>query len=362
MKAFCYEKELKIKLRRFKKLIGSLDPERQTILEESIETINLNLIRWQGIITNSLNDVLFNEYKVLNGFRQFWSLLADYTEIDAVQLDDEKYPYPDISDVTNSELLDLTYEFFKNGTSKYFFSIFEQLFKQRKKVFFINSSAPNFYADSMFLNFDKSFYIQMNRGYEFNDISTMAHEYGHGIQYLINYNRNIFYSLQSFSEIVSTFFELICEHYYSKDKRFASKAIITLYDNWYNACIDATTLNQEIGIFNAINLKENEKENKTKRKLDQFIKTSDKVKLGKLLDQQISECFIYTFAYSIATTLFMIYLDDQEFAFYLLQKLIEINLGLSKEEYLKEIINLGIIPNERIMDFDVHLKRELKKY
>ena len=77
--------------------------------------------------------------------------------------------------------------------------------------------------------------------------------------------------------------------------------------------------------------------------------------------QNPSSDFSYILAYSIATNLFMIYLRDPDYAFYLLKKLIEIDLNLSPETYLQEIIKLGIIPNEGLEEFDRHLNRELKR-
>ena len=59
--------------------------------------------------------------------------------------------------------------------------------------------------------------------------------------------------------------------------------------------------------------------------------------------------------------LFKIYLNDSDFAFYLLQKIMEINPNLPPREYLEQIKNLGIIPNSSISEYDLHLKRELKR-
>ena len=39
----------------------------------------------------------------------------------------------------------------------------------------------------------------------------------------------------------------------------------------------------------------------------------------------------------------------------------EINPNLPPREYLEQIKNLGIIPNSSISEYDLHLKRELKR-
>ena len=359
MKTIHYEKELKVKLRRYKRILDILNPEQQEILRESIETIELNLAKEKMQDTDSLEDALINEYDNLKESESFWPIIEGFTDFIEDE-DSDRYPYPDI-DMSNKEILTLTYDFFKNGTSKYFFSLFEQLFKQRRRIYFVNSSVPGFYGDTLFLNYDKSFYVQIGRMHEFNDIAVMAHEYGHGIQYLINYNRNIFYGLFPFSEVVSIFFELICGEYYTKNLSLGNKARISLYDNWNITCRDAQALNQEIQIFKSSKIKRDESTEKKKRRLWTFIENSDYNKLVDLIMQNHSSDFSYILAYSIATNLFMIYLRDPDYAFYLLKKLIEIDLNLSPETYLQEIIKLGIIPNEVLEEFDRHLKRELKR-
>ena len=55
----------------------------------------------------------------------------------------------------------------------------------------------------------------------------------------------------------------------------------------------------------------------------------------------------------------MIYLKDPEYALYLLTKLINIDLRLSKEEYLDKIIDLGIMPCDNLSSYDAHVKRGL---
>ena len=83
--------------------------------------------------------------------------------------------------------------------------------------------------------------------------------------------------------------------------------------------------------------------------------------LSDLLDCRPSEDFIYIIAQSIVNELYMIYLDDPEKAFYLIKKIIDIDLNLPPRVYLDEINRLGINPNQNIDEYNMHLKRELKK-
>lgn len=52
--------------------------------------------------------------------------------------------------------------------------------------------------------------------------------------------------------------------------------------------------------------------------------------------------YIYVIAYYFATNLFMIYKNDPEYAFYLVNKIMNLDLCLSKEEYFKRLQDIGI--------------------
>ena len=77
------------------------------------------------------------------------------------------------------------------------------------------------------------------------------------------------------------------------------------------------------------------------------------------LTPPISEKIVYLFATSIVIELLTIYDKDPEKAFYILKKIMEINLQLPSQEYYNRLQALGLCTNNSETVFNHHLKREL---
>ena len=207
-----YKKELEAKLRELKRLVKTASGEQREVINETISTIEDNLVKPCRLVNYTLEERLLYEYQNMIEFRPLWDLcesLADLSDNEILKL-----PYPKL-DLKNKEVLELTHDFFKNVTPSWIYDLFMKIFKQRTNLHFINYNKSLFYADTVFLKYYNTCYIQMARKYEFSDIPTLAHEFGHGIQFLSNYHANIFTNLKAFSEIVSSFFEFICGYYYA---------------------------------------------------------------------------------------------------------------------------------------------------
>ena len=353
-----YKKELEAKLRELKRLVKTASGEQREVINETISTIEDNLVKPCRLVNYTLEERLLYEYQNMIEFRPLWDLcesLADLSDNEILKL-----PYPKL-DLKNKEVLELTHDFFKNVTPSWIYDLFMKIFKQRTNLHFINYNKSLFYADTVFLKYYNTCYIQMARKYEFSDIPTLAHEFGHGIQFLSNYHANIFTNLKAFSEIVSSFFEFICGYYYAQDSTLGPKAIVNNYVTWDIACYDASSLVKEIQILKSIEVSSYETKLDLYRNIKKFIALSDKNNLRDLLDNKPSADFIYIFAYTIVTQLVMIYIKDPDYAFYLLKKLMEIDLRLTQEQYLDELLDIGLLPTESVEEYNHHVKRELAR-
>ena len=69
---------------------------------------------------------------------------------------------------------------------------------------------------------------------------------------------------------------------------------------------------------------------------------------------------MYCFSYIIAIELYKIFIEDKVRAWFLIEKIIEINLNLEPQQYMMEIINLGIIPNQNSIFFDELISERIK--
>lgn len=348
-----YYKALRKKLKEFESLRGKVSIDKKEELEESIKTIKSYLTK-PYTIPETIEECLLSEYQNLIGSQNLWPLCENL----ARHVDDDLpyYPYPDLV-LTNNDLLELTHDFFKNATPKEIYLLFLKLYRQRKNAYFIDGpDALNFYADSMYLPFDSSFYLRIEKKNEFADVATMAHEYGHGIQFLTNYSGTLLTSLYAFHELISTFFELLCTEYYTKDTTLGKKAIASNFEFWDVTCENAFLLNKELQILKSIKAYSN---NDIKGFIDFFTKHSNTKELEEIIGVHPSNDFIYIIGYIFAIELYLIYKENPDYAFYLLKKIMAIDLRKDPESYFKEIKDLGINPTSSLDSFESHLKREL---
>lgn len=57
----------------------------------------------------------------------------------------------------------------------------------------------------------------------------------------------------------------------------------------------------------------------------------------------------------------MIYKEDPEYAFYLVKKIISLDLNLSKEDYFKELISLDVTDIRRPKDYNELILRRVRE-
>lgn len=228
------------------------------------------------------------------------------------------------------KLLNLVHDFFKNATTKEFYEMFMNMLKNNEIVLYKNKDYK-FGAYTVFWAFNNTpimiiicnnFYKDLDDDYAY--IPIIVHEIGHGISDLINYHIAFQQENVIFDEIISIFFELICNDYFYHTQ-YRSSAITYAYRN-YNDIINKA---QEIQNYNPDSLE------------DPALK------------------YRYIIGFNIAVELYMIYLKDKDKAFNLLNEIIKIPKFLPPKEYYKRILELGIAPNNSMDEYESVLKRML---
>lgn len=350
----------------FKERLRKLESMRKTVNGKELELISSTILILHDLLDtkdkffseeNFEMEFLEQEYKNLVPSSFLWNSVREFSTFHFP--DDIDVPMvPDLK-ISNKDVLDLVHDFFKNATNKEIYELFMKLFKERKKyLHFVNSAPEDFYGDSIYLPYSNELFIQMTRQYEFADISTLAHEYGHGIQFLVSFHDNMYQKNIVFIEIISMFFEMIITEYYSNGNELKKGAIINQFDSLDTLFEDARFLWQELDVLETFKIREFENKNVLKAKMQSFI-DNPTLNIEELCDCLPSGNYLYIIATTIATELFMIYLNDPDKAFYLLFKIMHIDWRLSPEDYYEEIIKLGILPNEHMNDYTDHIKRKL---
>lgn len=329
-------RDILIKLHELEKIKSCVPNEKMPDLTSSIFILKAFLAE-EEFVEESLDEIFESEYHYLTKYGFLWDYsksLAKHTNDDILNI-----PYPN-TNFNKSEIIALVHDFFKNATSPRIYELYLQLSK--RNPYFTSFKNPEFHADSIFIPFDSSFYTRINLRNEFSDIATIAHEYGHGIEFLLNYGNNRFNALAPFLEIVATFFELLCLEYYSADKTLYKKAISANFVFFDTTVENAHLLTKEMHLLESPPEEVNEE-------------------VEDILLSRTSLDFPYIIAYTFAIELFAIYQKDADYAFYILEKLISIDTNLPPEEYLKAINNLGLNPDTNTTNYENHLKRELTR-
>ena len=350
-----YFNELQEKYQRYTNLLSKVDPKERKKLEESLATLKF-VLNPPPDTKVTLPTLLCEEYKKLIKGQELWPVCQKMAKLSNLDIPD--YTYPEIT-LRNEELLALTSQFFKNVTPPEVYERFIFLFNQRKTCF-LNSNILGFYADSLFLQYDQSFYIRLEKKNEFSDLATLVHEYGHGIQFLTTYNPEFFNELAVFSEIVSIFFELLCTEYYTNDSKLGKLAIISNYDFWDTSCGEAYYVTEELPIIKELSRKCANTSRDIRRKVQSYLKTHNVSKVTDILKIQPANDFIYLIGYAYAIELFLLYQQDHDYAFDILEKIMELDSS-DYFNYLEGMKKLGIEPAAHLKDFDAHLKRELTR-
>lgn len=232
-------------------------------------------------------------------------------------------------------LLNLVHDFFKNATTKEFYKMFINMLKNNEIVLYKNKDYKfgaytvywAFINTPIMIVICNNYYEDMEDDYIEDDyiyVPIIAHEIGHGISDLINYHIAFQQENSIFDEIISTFFELICNDYFYHTS-YKNSAINYAYRN-YNDIINRA---QILCDYNSSSLE----------------------------DPALQYCYVVGF--NIAIELYIIYLSDKDKAFYLLNEIIKVPKFLPSEEYFERILKLGITPNNNLNEYENILKRML---
>lgn len=348
----CFKNELKANQSKLERLLLEPSQHNKKIVLDTLDTIRINLSKER--IPGSIDILLEEDYKNLISSRFLWPHIQDLAAIksEAQEIEEDNFNLtPEYWNLSIKEIMDLLHDFFKNGTNKKTWELFQKIYNENKKsIRFINGDTLDYTGELIYLEYFKKFYIMGCRQNEFEDILTFAHEFGHAIQFASNFKSTVYGELNIYLEIISIFFELICNEYFINT--FKREATINGYNTLSKHLNSAQNVSSELTLLKAIQIDSNETINTLRNNIDELIALLTKEDITHIMTLRPSRDYIYVIAFTIATNLFMIYKNDPEYAFYLVYKIINLDLNLSQEEYFKLLQNLDITNIEKTKEYN----------
>ena len=348
------DSEAKEKQKELEKILLRTPQSSKKIILDTIDSIRINLSKER--IPGSIDILLEEDYKELISSRFLWSQIEELSAIkdDTQEIEEDNFNLtPEYWNMGIKEIMDYLHDFFKYGTNKKTWEIFQKIYNENKKsIRFINGDALDYTGEIIYLEFFKKFYIMGCRQNEFEDIMTFAHEFGHAIQFATNYKTSIYNELNIYIEIISIFFELICNEYFINNFK---REYASLNYNLITLCLTlkpeknkiieiinkAEMLFTHFGVSGPTILSSSAHLVRYKN-IDELLEVLTKEDISHIMTLRPARDYIYVIAFNIATNLFMIYKNDPDYAFYLVYKIINLDLNMNKEEYFKQLQSLDI--------------------
>ena len=237
--------------------------------------------------------------------------------------------------------------------------MFLKIYNQNKKSIHIIDKDYSYPGDTLYIDYFNKTYIQVYKDHTFEDLTTLAHEFGHAIQFNSNYNINYFKDLNVYLEIVSIFFELLCCEYFYKSE-FKLNALASEYSAIYDNIESCKDLKEEFKIFRKINYLEHENKNDLKNKISKIASSLPIEYTKYFIDILPRDYYIYSFAFVVASNLIKLYKKDRDFALQVLKELINIDLKVNAYKYYQELENLDLVTTDGLKNLTRNIKRRCK--
>lgn len=237
--------------------------------------------------------------------------------------------------------------------------MFLKIYNQNKKSIHIIDKDYSYPGDTLYIDYFNKTYIQVYKDHTFEDLTTLAHEFGHAIQFNSNYNINYFKDLNVYLEIVSIFFELLCCEYFYKSE-FKLNALASEYSAIYDNIESCKDLKEEFKIFRKINYLEHENKNDLKNKISKIASSLPIEYTKYFINILPRDYYIYSFAFVVASNLIKLYKKDRDFAFLILKELINIDLKVNAYKYYQELENLDLVTTDGLKNLTRNIKRRCK--
>lgn len=352
-----YRKELKEQYILLQKLYKEEKNEakRQEIIN-TMKTIEICLSKER--IPGEIEILLEKDYLDLTKTYFIWPYIRKIASLNNDYIPDFSY---DNTALNKKDIIELLHDFFKNGTNKEIYNLFCKIYKDNKKnIHFFTYDELSYSGETVYIDYFKKTYIQVFNSYSFEDLATFAHEFGHAIQFNMNFNNNLYKELNVYIEIISIFFELICLEYFSKGE-FRKASIITSYTNLDEHLESSKSLANEFILLDAIKIEDFENKSKLRMNINDLVSKLTSDDIDDIMSTRPSRDYIYVFAFLVASNLFMVYKQDLDKALYMVKNIIYLNGNITPEEYFQYLKKMGLLNSTKTKEYKELVHKRCRK-
>lgn len=357
-----YEKKFGCKLPELYKLLDTANLKDQKVIADTIafiETYLENEDEYESIENESLRTKIKFEQALYAEIGSVHNIIAENAMKDYEDVG--KYRYPKVS-IKDKELLELINSFFSSALDQELYDLFRRMFDNRRELVSLHSMDYDMtIGESLFLPYYKSVYIRLKRFQDVKDPANLAHEYGHGIQFLNNYHPNFYWGASIFSETVSLFFEILMSDYLKTVSAFKSSVPMLQFRALNLTLLSSNRIIVERNMLSSIYRVDKMPERVLRRQIDAEIAKYPNLfgncSVEDLFNSIVANDSKYVIGFVLALEIFMVYVKDREAGLNLLKRFMDINLNQSQEKYYKKVLSLGIKPNESIDEYKNYISK-----
>ncbi len=354
------EKVLRPRLEKLQELRKNAKGESLVNIDKNIEIILSELEREEREI-DTLDELSYEMYKIQK-MRPFMKTIKDFVV--------EYCYYPRIEKCAilgKKGQYELLHEFFSRAVDPELFKVFMDIFRYRESNIH-DAEYDGKSGRTIYLPYFDEVHIGINRHYTIEDLATLGHEFGHGIEYKTNYRENMFYENGMFMEAVSVFFELLMLDFLKGKEMFSSSAMEYQQRTYFYECYFGNAILVENYLFKRW-MKDKRKSERAFSKMlrddlksfRDFLFYDDEEPTKEVL---ASKNYHFNGRYivgkSLAIDLFILYLHDRDKALEKLHEYLSLDTGIPSVLFMDELRARGFTFNKHVEEYTEYLDDEKK--
>ncbi len=352
------ERVLRPRLDKLYELRKSANGESLIRINKNIEII-LDELAKDEISDDSFDELAYEMYKIKT-MKSFMRIIRDFV------IDYSYYPRIErAASLGKRGQYEILHEFFSMALDPDLFKIFMSIFRYRDSNIH-DAEYDGKAGRTIYLPYFDEVHIGINRNYTIEDLVTLGHEYGHGIEFKTNYRENMCVENEMFMEVVSKFFELLLLDFLKGRDMFSRAAMEYQQRTYFFDCFAANAILVENYMF-----KKWSKDKSKKEKVFYKMMKSDFISFREYLFSELEEPSVealvekkyhfngkYIVSESLAIDLFILYLHDRDRALEKLHEYLSLDTGVPSIIFLEELRAKGFTFNECLEEYSEYLNDE----